>query len=107
MFLMLAAALLAQPADVASTGASAGAGAGAGRAFIVTCDCDTAVRRARIATAMRRHGARILYTYTELHGFAVAAPRRADRARFRRTLMRIPGIVAVQDDGMSQVSTAS
>lgn len=101
MFLMFAAALLAQPADVASTGA------GAGRAFIITCDCDTAVRRARIATAMRRHGARILYTYTELHGFAVAAPRRADRARFRRTLMRIPGIVAVQDDGVSQVSTVS
>lgn len=76
-------------------------------AFIVTCDCSTSAQRDRIAQAVRRKGGEVLYIYAELHGLAVAPPRGQDAARFERALRRIPGVIAVQPDGVSQLQGCS
>ncbi|KQM24532.1 MULTISPECIES: hypothetical protein [unclassified Sphingomonas] len=75
------------------------------RSFIVTCDCDTAVKRGRIIAAVRRQGGTLLYEYKMLGGLAVTAPKRGRVATFERRLRRIPGVIAVRPDGVSQTTT--
>lgn len=75
------------------------------RSFIVTCDCDTAAKRGRVIAAVRRQGGTLLYEYKALGGVAVTAPKRGSVAQFERRLRRIPGVIAVQPDGVNHTTT--
>ena len=83
---------------------AAGAKEAANRSFIVTCDCATPARRARIIAAVRRNGGRLLYQYGQIGGLAVAAPPRGSVSRFERRLRGIPGVIAVHADGIGHIA---
>lgn len=76
------------------------------RSFIVTCDCGTAAKRARIIAAVRRQGGTLLYEYRALGGLAVTAPKRGRLATFERRLRHVPGVIAVEPDGISHTTTS-
>ncbi|MFG6283165.1 hypothetical protein [Sphingomonas sp. S6] len=73
-------------------------GASAPSTFIVSCDCATPAKRARVQRRIERAGGRILYPYASIGGFAVTARRPQDGAALRRRLTHIPGIQSVHPD---------
>ncbi|WP_294313157.1 hypothetical protein [uncultured Sphingomonas sp.] len=72
--------------------------------FIVSCDCATAVQRARVQRKIERAGGRILYAYATIGGFAVTAQRPQDGAALRRRLERVAGIHSIQPDSMIRLA---
>ncbi|WP_062119611.1 hypothetical protein [Aureimonas sp. AU40] len=84
-----------------------GASSPEAKSFIVTCDCKTPAQRERIAAEVRKRGGKVLYIYSEIHGLAVAAPRRGSAKRFAASIEHIRGVIAVQPDGVSQTSTVN
>ncbi len=100
MTLLMAAAcvpapLLARPLANGASGPST---------FIVSCDCATSAKRARVQRRIERAGGRILYSYATIGGFAVTARRPRDGAALRRRLAHIPGIQSVQPDSVIRLA---
>ncbi len=71
--------------------------------FIVHCDCDTPAKRLRIRDKVGRAGGKILYLYEQLGGLAVTFPADRNPAVVERTLLKIPGVFAVQPDRTVQL----
>ncbi|WP_294210190.1 hypothetical protein [uncultured Sphingomonas sp.] len=79
-------------------------GATAPSTFIVSCDCATSAKRARVQRRIERAGGRILYSYATIGGFAVTARRPRDGAALRRRLERVAGIQSVQPDSVIRLA---
>lgn len=79
-------------------------GATAPSTFIVSCDCATSAKRARVQRRIERAGGRILYSYATIGGFAVTARRPQDGAALRRRLERVAGIQSVQPDSVIRLA---
>jgi len=79
-------------------------GATAPSTFIVSCDCATSAKRARVQRRIERAGGRILYSYATIGGFAVTARRPRDGAALRRRLARVAGIQSVQPDSVIRLA---
>ncbi|KIU30244.1 hypothetical protein SR41_00550 [Sphingomonas melonis] len=72
--------------------------------FIVSCDCATSAKRARVQRRIERAGGRILYSYATIGGFAVTARRPQDGVALRRRLERVAGIQSVQPDSVIRLA---
>lgn len=79
-------------------------GATAPSTFIVSCDCATSAKRARVQRRIERAGGRILYSYATIGGFAVTARRPQDGAALRRRLERVAGIQSIQPDSVIRLA---
>lgn len=75
--------------------------------FIVLCDCNTHLKRTLIQREINKAGAKILFTYDNLGGFAVKTPKSDNPDQLEQRLRGIPGVKSVELDGEAGINTGS